>query len=449
MGIMLFVISLNVNYHLKERINSMGFYENEYVSSNGLLFALFSEYINSKPSIPNGYKPGLSNVILSEYMEQPGDANAAPDQIYVIMNESFADFSMLGELKFNEDPLENIHGLTGSYAYGMCAASVFGGYTCNSEYEFLTGESMLFIPPSTNPYMTYTMHQHPSIVSDLDVLGYSSIAIHPFYAQEWKRSTVYPQFGFSNFISGETFSDDYLIDQNMDLFDIVDGDILPFGNDLEYLRGFITDAECYRKVLEVTAEEESDKNFIFLVTVQNHGGYNRLGGSECEQLTESSAINEYFYLEQISDKSFIDFLNQLEDKNEKIVVLMFGDHQPSFGDHQPYIDKEQLLKSRYFSDEKAYAEDYVVPYIFWSNYDVEWNTPDFVSLNYLSAVLKQNCKLPLTQFDQFRLECMEEYPVITYHFCIDANGEYYSWRETPKDEILQEYAIIQYDRLNN
>ena len=400
------ILSALEAFLLANNVSQLDFREDVFVDNNGIFYSVFSEYINSKLQVPAGYQPGLSDQILSQYTDQQGDEAAAPDRIIVIMNESLADYALLGELDLDIDPLKNIHGLTGSFTYGKAAVNVYGGNTCNSEYEFLTGESLMFFPPNSIPYLTYTMQQHPSVVHDLNTSGYSSTAIHPYFAQEWKRSTVYSQFEFSKFISGELFSVNYQADQDINLF-FVDAEhdrlssSAEFGSNLEYLRGFITDAECYRKIMQISSvAKDADREFIFLVTVQNHGGYESMDDSEIMQLTDYHTLNEYIYLQTVSDQAISDFLKQLQDSDKKTVVLMFGDHQPS-------VDYPVIVKELY---NKEINNDYIVPYLFWSNYETEWDTPDFVSINYLSAVLKKNCGLPLTQFDQFRLDCMEKYP---------------------------------------
>ena len=59
--------------------------------------------------------------------------------------------------------------------------SPFGGYTCNTEFEFLTGLSMGVLPRGSVPYLQYVSKQYPfSLPSHLDELGYKSVAVHPY-----------------------------------------------------------------------------------------------------------------------------------------------------------------------------------------------------------------------------------------------------------------------------
>ena len=83
----------------------------------------------------------------------------------------------------------------------------------------------------------------------------------------------------------------------------------------------------------------------------------------------------------------------------------------------------------------------------WANYDIEWDIPEFLSLNYLSAVLKKNCGLELNRFDSLRLAAMEEYPVLTYLFSVDKDGNYVETSEAKQNEVIKDYELIQYDRM--
>lgn len=443
-GVFSFIISVLLIFGYSEafisKADNLILDENEFVSSNGLFVSVINEYMHSKPQKPEGYSRKKAQEILESYQSvEVSDNKNAPDTIYVIMNESLTDYSLIGEEDFKADPLEKIHSLNDNCFKGKCAVNVMGGGTCNTEFEFLTGYSLMFIP-NTIPYIQFTMKNQPSIVKDMGALDYYCTAVHPFYEQEWKRKTVYEQLGFSEFVSGERFSNKYVKDQSKDIFEL--RDFVSFGDDLEYIRNYISDNECYKKILEKTSNQ---KDFIFSVTMQNHGGYLfDFSDDNMIKYLDSKMIKEEQYLNliRISDDAFDNFINELRNSDKKTVVLMFGDHQPAL-DFDKCIKKNSESGNKY---QKA-ADDYIVPYILWANYDMEWDAPDFLSINYLSAVLKKNCNIPLTPFDRFRLEAMQEYPVITSHFSVDKKGEFYSPQEAMQAQINKEYAIVQYNKL--
>ena len=55
------------------------------------------------------------------------------------MNESLADFSKIGKVNYNRDPLEFIHSMKDNTISGLDYVSVFGAGTSNSEFEAMTG----------------------------------------------------------------------------------------------------------------------------------------------------------------------------------------------------------------------------------------------------------------------------------------------------------------------
>ena len=437
-----FVLYYNVSY-FKPKANKLIWNEELYVEQNGILSAVFSEYVRGKGIDPEGYTPQKAQSILERYdtAGMPSDDNT-PDKIYVIMNESLADYSLIGKTELNSDPLKNIHAMNDNCFKGKCAVNVFGGSTCNTEFEFLTGCSLMFAPNSI-PYVQYSFKNCHSVVEDMNNSDYNCTAIHPFFGQEWKRQTVYHQLGFSDFISGELFSNEYTQEKSYDLFnDMRKGKFDSFGDDLEYVRNYISDKECYNKLIETASNK---KDFIFSVTIQNHGGY-KLDFEDdnmVQYFDEGHAeIEQYLNLTRISDEAFEELIDKLRNDDKKAVVLMFGDHQPSlvFDD---YSEKYSDNGNKY----QKIADAYIVPYILWANYDIDWDAPEFTSINYLSAVLKKNCNLPLTKFDKFRFDAMQEYPVITSNFAVDKNGEYCSPEEAEQAQIIQDYLILQYNLL--
>ncbi|MEI3280166.1 MAG: hypothetical protein V8R46_05170 [Eubacterium ramulus] len=66
---------------------------------------------------------------------------------------------------------------------------VFGAGTSNSEFEFLSGDSISFLPTGCNVYQSYVKDSIPSLVSTLGSLGYSKTAFHPYYGDGWNRAT--------------------------------------------------------------------------------------------------------------------------------------------------------------------------------------------------------------------------------------------------------------------
>lgn len=93
-----------------------------------------------------------------------------------------------------------IHSLTENTIKGNLYMPVFGAGTSNSEFEFLTGNSMSSMPIGSNVYQSYIHSDQASLVSTLKSLGYSTQAFHPYYKDGWNRPEVYTDFGFENIL---------------------------------------------------------------------------------------------------------------------------------------------------------------------------------------------------------------------------------------------------------
>ena len=146
--------------------------------------------------------------------------------------------------------------------------------------------------------------------------------------------------------------------------------------------------------------------------------------------SEVHDVNQYLTCANLSDRAFEYLIGELEKSDKRTIVLMFGDHQPGLLVAEHYVDVEQNIDL-----------DYTVPFILWANYDMTFDAPDYMSVNYLSAVLKKNAGLPLTAWDRFRLETLKEYPVLTANYILDKDGK------TVGKEQLQDYAYVQYMRM--
>ena len=406
---------------------------NGMVERDGLYYSLYGQYLHSGIKVPDGYSEERAQEIMNRYADREGNEEAA--RVIVIMNEALADYSLIGKTSF-DDPLINIHDPENSYFEGKLAVSVFGGYTCNTEFEFLTGCSMRFFPQEYIPFTQLITSNLYSFAWDMKDLGMYTTGIHPYYSQEWNRRQVYQWLGFEQFIAGEEFSSG--LSDESEIRNITDTKLktLDFGADLEYIRGFISDAEGYRKTVE-TLDTRGSNSFVFLVTVQNHGGYDYEGSDflSTEYIPGERELNQYLTCSAISDAAFQSFLDDLAEDSQKTVVLMFGDHQPGL-DFSTYVN----------ADEEDPFAIYYVPYVVWSNFEMEADLPAVTSANYLSAILKQCGGLPLTSWDQFRLDAMEQYPVMTGNFVLDADMSIVSEDEFGSG-LLKEYAIVQYDRI--
>ena len=203
--------------------------------NNGLLAGFVGNIRFMKVEKPEGYSTKAAEEIAQSYQTQE-TTTAKKDlpNIIVIMNEAFSDLSVFGDFHVSEDYMPFIHSLDKNVLKGHAYVSVKGGNTANSEFEFLTGDSMAFMPTGSVPYQQYVKSEIPSLASRLGELGYTTTAIHPYYGSGWNRNTVYPLLGFDNLIFKDAFT-------------------AP-----KKIRNYISDESAFQKIIDLYEEKGTD-----------------------------------------------------------------------------------------------------------------------------------------------------------------------------------------------
>lgn len=313
-----------------------------------------------------------------------------PNVIFV-MNESFTDFRVISEFSHSDEVMPFYDNLSNenSVAKGNLHVSIYGGNTANTEFEVLTGVSMNFLPYDSTAYNLYINSPTVNLASYFNDLGYKSIAIHPSSETNYNRTHVYPQFGFSE----SYFLEDY--------------------DNLDFLRTFTSDVSNYQKVIEMFENKrENESYFVFNVTVQNHGPFNLQDQNfqNKVQLDEDYEMTEQFLsCLRYSDEALEYLIDYFQDYSEPVAIVFFGDHQPKI--ENEFYEKLYDKKLDDLSIEEQ-SKKYIVPYMIWTNYDVELENKD-ISSNYLGAYVVDSLGLPMTSYQSFLIELMNSNPIFT------------------------------------
>lgn len=398
---------------------------------NGFIVSFLSNMKYLNVDVPDGYDQDAVEAILNEYKDVDTGISITPEDelpnIIVIMNEAFSDLSVLGDFTTTDDVMPFIKSLNEDTIKGWLHVSVVGGNTANTEFEFLTGSTMAFLPAGSIPYQQYIDRETPNLASQLADLGYKTTAIHPFYASGWRRNKVYPLFSFEKSI----FSED-----------------LPW---LSKIRNYISDIAVYRHIMSMFDYKNKDeKLFIFNVTMQNHGSYTNSYANftptiHVKGLEDQTRLTMYLSLLRESDNALRELCDYLKTYDDKTIVLFFGDHQPADIVANPILK----LNGKTIDEDSVEEREirYIVPFVLWANYDIEEAEVDAISANYLSTLLLKTAGIELTTQQKFLYSLYEKYPVITANCYIDAEGNYYQANEIYENELLNKYAILQYNLL--
>lgn len=389
--------------------------------------------------------------------EDTYQATGEKPNIIAIMNETFSDPGTLGDLQTNMDYLPFYHSLSENTIKGTLSVPVFGAGTSNSEYEFLTGNSISTLPSGSSVYESYIDGAQPSLVSTLESQGYSSLAFHPYFADGWNRPSVYNDMGFNDFISMEDIIDptvvaQYQEDNDEDAF-IEKVEALYPNEENMLLRRFISDSYDYQKVEEMYEQRDpSQPFFLFNVTMQNHGGYDRMYLNFNQEIRITNMMGyypkaeRYLSLLKKSDEALQELITYFSNVDEPTVIVMFGDHQASV---ENAFYEELYGKPLDQLTEEEQQTRYHTPFLIWANYDIPEATLDNISANYLSTLLLQVAGLELTPYNEYLAALYQQIPVIDTVGYRGSDGVVYEKDDTtsPYADLIQGYNCINYNNL--
>lgn len=355
--------------------------------------------------------------------------------VIVIMNETFTDVNTIAQYFGNEmltdsPVLPFYDSLTNdmpNVIKGHAIASVHGGNTANSEFEFLTGMSMAFLPRSTVAYNFYLNQNNAySIVDCFNAAGYKTVGMHPEDRTNWKRDSIYQYYNFDETYFKDNFGD--------------------LSEETDWYRGHVSDKAVYDKIIDIYEGLGEDESlFTFAVTMQNHGGYKTEGFEPTVSLTDTNrpSINEYLSTINNSDAALQYFFQYLELQEEEFIVCFFGDHQPALS----YFGNHYFNLSDAADDERL--PEYVVPYMYWSNKEIDCDVKEVTSLNFLSGYLLEMAGVKGTDFLSYVNKLSHEITAINAAGWIDNDMVFHPLSYKSKDlpDNLQLYSSLQYNGL--
>ena len=397
------------------------------IKRDGIALAFLLELQYMEVEKPDGY---MADKVGDAYEALSGEVIAVETDeklpnVIVMMNEAFSDPAVLGEFTTNMDYMPYLHSLQEGHdntITGTMNVSVVAGNTANTEFEFLTGSTMAFLPDGSVPYQQYIDGTTDSIASHLGDLGYNTIAMHPYNASGWERNEVYPYLGFDVFYSIKNFSN------------------------VKKVRDYVSDDSCVDRIIR-EFENSEDPCFIFNVTMQNHSSYTSKYANFTPDIkvdgVDSFALSTYLSLMKLSDAALERLITYLSQVEEDTILVFFGDHQPADSVVEEIwrvngVDPDNLT-------EEQECLRYQVPFVVWANYDIEEKSDVMTSANFLGAQVFDWCKIPMNGYQEYLLELSKEFSAITGRATVNKKGKFVNFNEV--EDELNIYNMLQYYRL--
>lgn len=279
----------------------------------GFPYCFSNSMFNTGISKPEDYGTETMEVIKAEEMVPENTYAISADtkpNVIMIQLESFFDPQLWVNNPVDYDPIPFFHQLQKNYPHGYLNVPSVGAGTANTEFEAITGMNLDFFGPGEYPYKTVLKKTVcESAAFDLKNLGYSAHAIHNNEATFYDRNNVFAQLGFDTFTPIEYMNN---IERNS--------------------AGWCRDKILTKEIIK-TLDSTPGPDYIYTISVQGHGKYPDFE-YYCSQIAEM-------------DDFIRSLVNTLRTRKEPIVLVMYGDHLPSFEWTEEEMKNGSLYQTEY------------------------------------------------------------------------------------------------------
>ncbi|MCI8956380.1 MAG: sulfatase-like hydrolase/transferase [Eubacterium sp.] len=311
----------------------------------GFVYCFTNSLINTGIAKPNTYSgETVEKIVDKTEKKKISKAKKKPNIIFLQL-ESFFDMTHLNGVKFSKNPVPNFERLMKKYPSGYFNVPIVGAGTVNTEFEVMTGINLDYFGPGEYPFKTKLVDTTcESVCFNLKDYGYNCHAIHNNTATFYGRNVVFSNLGYDTFTTIE----------NMHIEDFT-----PMGWAKDYyLTEYILDA----------LKSTKNQDFVYAISVQGHGSYPTDGNYDypikVRGVEDEDTKHKYqYYAMQIYEMDqFIGKLTKaLKQLGEETILVMYGDHLPSFG-----------LSGEDLDNGDVYQTEYVI----WSNFDNDYYTSE-------------------------------------------------------------------------
>ncbi|MDE7052128.1 MAG: sulfatase-like hydrolase/transferase [Lachnospiraceae bacterium] len=324
----------------------------------GFVYCFANSLIDTGIAKPENYSEEAVQSVTGrlEDKESTVSDNGKPNIIFIQL-ESFFDVDYVKGLKYKKDPLPVFHLLQENYTSGMLTVPTVGAGTVNTEFEVLTGIRQHDFGVCEYPYKTILKSvASESICHDLAKLGYKSHSVHNNDATFYGRNIVFSSLGFDTFTPVEYMNG------------ITEND-----------NGWANDDILVDEIIK-TLNSTKGADFTFGITVQSHGKYDVATDKkyplEISGAPEGMEEQYTYYVNQIAevDQMIGDLIEKLSKRDEKTLLVLYGDHLPSL---------------EISTDELENGDLYQTQYVTWNNYGLDKKDQDLTSYQLYPYILGQ------------------------------------------------------------
>ncbi len=403
---------------------------NQYMS-RGVIYSFIRSVRDSTATAPEGYDETIAEDILNQYQDSNIPKKKRVHTISIML-EAYNDFSEFDGIEFKTDPYKNFHELQKDSYSGKLYTNIFSAGTIDTERAFLTGYGDTSLKKKkTSSHVQYFKDQ-----------GYFTQAMHPGYAWFYDRKNIDSYIGFESLKFYE------------DSYKDVDEDSLK--SNLYY--GMLSDIDFFDSIIGEfeNAVSEGKKYFNFSVTYQNHGPYDAKNHSTVDYAAKKDSytdegyaiFNNYLsgiYKTDLALKSLRDYVDNSE---EPIVLILFGDHNPWLGDNNSVYD---MLGINLDLDTAEGGQNYYqTPYVIYANKAAKTELGkemvgegDTISPMFLMQEYFEVAGLKGSQYIKYLSDLRDSYDVINKVY-VGKDNEYILKKDDADSEVLKHHRFVEY-----
>lgn len=398
--------------------------------SRGLFYPFLHSIQDAIPQPPAGYSEAEVSALLDTYTA----ADIPEDQkvnVVGVMLEAFADFSVYGQIEFQQDVYALFHQLEAESYSGRLVTNIFAGGTVDTERAFLTGESSSSHNPRSNvdSFVWYFKSQ-----------GYQTSGDHPSYNWFYNRRNINTYLGFDQYRFVEDFYTQF-----------TNGGV---ANDSIFF------PQLTKSILEQL--EEDVPLFSFSVSYQGHGPYGSeecwygdvddfIGNHELDQASRTILAN-YFGSQMDTQVYLMEMVDTFRTLDEPIVLVVFGDHKPWLGNNSTVYSALGIDLS--LSSVDSFYSYWSTPYLIWANNAAkETLNNDFVgegpdlSPCFLMNLLFDLCSWEGDAYMQAVSPIWTQLPVIHHlNRYVTAEGDFVAQPTPEQESLIQQFRALEYYR---
>ena len=416
-------------YALKDRTNTRNALTFYY--KHGFLAQIYNSFIENRGIPPEDYDEEEIEKILEEAGKEVENNQEEPvkPNIIIMFQESFWDIENLEEVDFDKDLTANFDKLKELGAHAKFLSPSYANYSCNIEYELLTGGNLRFYNLGFSPliqlYMNNKSADYPSILKDLDANGYNTEVLFGF--DYYGSENTYKKMGIKKYTDARS----------------------DWEEDPSKVKGIYLSDETFvsEAINRLKNKSEDERLFYMTCTYQSHSPFYEGKYSQYDinivrsELTpeENGIVKSYAQGVYDTNVQIMRLYEEIQKTNDPTIVVVFGDHLPKLATS---TGKDILLSSRYFNtgDERIdtlrhYSTDVYV----FSNYGYK---PEFVS-EYVSpdivlTTIVNDLNLKISPFYKWLYNSSKELVALNQYILVDKDGNYY----LPSDDMPVELEKV-------